>query len=59
MTYQEIKNHIGRLKLLTAEFVRKSPSFEGDEELAKALGTEIANVEDLIYEHFYLALNKP
>lgn len=59
MTYQETKDSFRRLKLLISEFVRKSPVFEGDEELAKSIGTEIAHVEFLIYEYSRLALNKP
>lgn len=50
MTYQETKDRFRRLKLLISEFIRKSPEFEGDEELAIAIGTEIANVETGIYD---------
>ncbi len=50
MTYQETKENFRRLKLLVTEFIRKAPEFEGDEELAKLISTEIRNLQFTIYE---------
>ena len=51
MTYQETKENFRRLKLLITEFIRKATEFEGDEELAKLIGTEIGNLQFTIYEN--------
>ena len=51
MTYLETKENFRRLKLLITEFIRKAPEFEGDEELAKLIGTEIGNLQFTIYEN--------
>lgn len=45
MNKQELKEHFRRLELLISEFIRLSPDFEGDLEIAKAIGTEVGNVK--------------
>lgn len=40
MTFQETKDSFRRLKLLVSEFIRKSPKFDGDEELATTIMVE-------------------
>jgi hypothetical protein len=39
------KSHIEDLRLLVEEFIRRSPSFPGDSDIAKKIGTAMANVE--------------
>lgn len=46
----EFKNKYGRRgwKLLIEEFIKRSPAFSGDEELAKSIGEMVADLESAL-----------
>lgn len=55
----ELKEHFRRLELLVSEFVRLSPEFESDLEIAKAIGIEVGNVKwELQNERQALVINE-
>jgi hypothetical protein len=43
-------HELKELALLVEEFIRKAPSFEGDEELAKKIGKAMADLYNVVFE---------